>query len=147
MRSRGVLALTEWHGSQEEEELAKAEEGEFWGSVGGVPLKADWVKQTRQDELREFAKLQVYTKVPISECWEKTGKKPIGVTWVDINKGDEANSEYRSRLVAKEIKRDNREVFFLQPHRKVLLSLAMTEGVGYKRGKEEEGMKSEFINT
>ena len=35
---------------------------------------------------------------------KKTGKKPIGSRWVDINKGDEVNSDYRSRLVAKEIK-------------------------------------------
>ena len=32
-----------------------------------------------------------------------TGKKPIGVRWVDINKGDDQNPDYRSRLVAKEI--------------------------------------------
>ena len=69
-----MLALTEWHGSHEEEELAKAEEAEFWDSVSGVPLKADWVKQARQDELRELAKHQVYTKVPISECRGKTGE-------------------------------------------------------------------------
>ncbi len=28
---------------------------------------------------------------------------------------------------------------------KVLLSLAMTGGIGYQRGKEEEGMKLEFV--
>ena len=39
-------------------------------------------------------------------CWDKTGKAPIGVRWVDINKGDKIHPEYRSRLVAKEIKKD-----------------------------------------
>ncbi len=47
-----------------------------------------------------------------SECWEQTGKAPIGVRWVDINKGDEINPEYRSRLVAKEIKIDGRDHLF-----------------------------------
>ena len=40
----------------------------------------------------------------ISECWEKTGKGPIAVRWVDINKGDETHPSYRSRLVAKEFR-------------------------------------------
>ena len=33
-----------------------------------------------------------------------TGKGPIQVRWVDINKGDDAHPNYRSRLVAKEFK-------------------------------------------
>ena len=32
--------------------------------------------------------------------------------WVDANKGDKENPEYRRRLVAKEIKRDKREDLF-----------------------------------
>ena len=35
-------------------------------------------------------------EVPVSECWEKTGKGPIGARWVDILKGELT----RSRLVA-----------------------------------------------
>ena len=34
-----------------------------------------------------------------------TGKGPISVRWVDINKGDDENPNYRSRLVAREIRR------------------------------------------
>ena len=45
-------------------------------------------------------------------CWANTGKDPIGTRWVDVKKGDDVNPEYRSRLVAKEIKRDNREDLF-----------------------------------
>ena len=41
---------------------------------------------------------------------------PIGCRWVDINKGDEDNPEYRSRLVAKEIKKDrNQDLFAATP--------------------------------
>ena len=41
-----------------------------------------------------------------------TGKAPIKVRWLDINKGDKEMPEYRPRLVAKEIKRDSREDLF-----------------------------------
>ena len=44
----------------------------------------------------------VYEKVDIGESWEQTGKAPIAVRWVDINKGDSIKPNYRSRLVAKE---------------------------------------------
>ena len=30
-------------------------------------------------------------KTDIEECYEKTGKAPIRVRWLDINKGDEKN--------------------------------------------------------
>ena len=44
----------------------------------------------------------VYEKVDVKECWNITGKAPIGVRWVDINKSDSATPNYRNRLVAKE---------------------------------------------
>ena len=56
--------------------------------------------------------MQVYTKVPIAECWQKTGKAPIKTGWVEINKGDERVHNYRARLVGKEIKLDKREDLF-----------------------------------
>ena len=72
-------------------------------------------------------------KVPIEECWANTGKEPIGTRWVDVSKGDEANPEYRSRLVAQEIKRDNRDDLFAATPpleaKQMLMSMAVTEGV------------------
>ena len=50
----------------------------------------------------------VYEKVPIEECWENAGRCAVGVKWVDTNKGDKENPEHRCRLVAKEIKKDQR---------------------------------------
>ena len=38
----------------------------------------------------------------IAKSWIATGKAPIAVRWVDINKGDSAHPNYRSRSVAKE---------------------------------------------
>ena len=46
----------------------------------------------------------MYTKVPIKECIEKTGKQPIAVRWIDVNKQDVTNPLYRYRLVGNEFK-------------------------------------------
>ena len=90
----------------------ETEPGEFWDDARGFPLKQELVEKARMEEMREFAKHGVYTKVPEADCWNATGKGPIGVIWVDINKGDEDRPEYRSRLVAKELKQDMREDLF-----------------------------------
>ena len=36
------------------------------------------------------------------------GRRPFGVRWIDSNKGDDEKPNYRSRLVGREIKKDNR---------------------------------------
>ena len=48
----------------------------------------------------------------MKECYEKTGKEPIGVKWIGVNKGDKNNPEYRSRLVAHTVKKDKRQDLF-----------------------------------
>ena len=68
--------------------------------------------KARHEEMEVFAKFLVYTKVPLQDAYHFTGKSPIGTKWVDVNKGDENEPEYRSRLVAKEIKRRNDEDIF-----------------------------------
>ena len=44
----------------------------------------------------------------LSEAFAKTGRRPISVRWVDVNKGDEQNPRYRSRLVARQLKATDR---------------------------------------
>ena len=74
----------------------------------GAPLKPALTKQARCEEIVYFKEMKVYTKVPVEECWANTGKAPIATRWIDINKGDENEPNYRSRLVAKEFKTDER---------------------------------------
>ena len=62
--------------------------------------------------MKEFKKHGVYVKVPRQQCIDQTGKAPIKVRWLDINKGDEFRPECRSRLVAQEIRHDNRMDLF-----------------------------------
>jgi hypothetical protein len=125
--------------------------GECWDDVSGKTLCPKLVKKAREEEMKEFTKHGVYMKVPLEECYEVTGKDPIGTKWIDTNKGDESNPEIRSRLVAQEIKRDKRDDLFAATPPleaiKMLLSLAVTEGVGYTRNNERAGMKLEFIDV
>ena len=65
-----------------------------------------------QAEIARLTKYNTYVKVPRSECFERTGKAPIGVRWVDVNKGDAKNPAHKSRLVAKEFNNDKRESIF-----------------------------------
>ena len=56
----------------------------------------------------QFVKLKgVYSKVPRQEALNG-GHKVIGARWLDINKGDDREPNYRARLVGKEIKTDSR---------------------------------------
>merc|ERR1711873_169630 len=82
---------------------------EHWDDLSGKPLNPELVKRARLEEMGELAKHRVYEKVPISECWNKTGSGPIGTRWVDVNKGDDSKPDYRSRLVAKELNTNKRE--------------------------------------
>ena len=101
--------------------------------------------------MMEFTKHSVYTKVPLKECFDKTGAPPIGTRWVDINKGDRVHPEYRSRLVAQEIKVDKREDLFAATPpleaKKMLMSIAVTEGVGFQKGHRSKGMKLDYIDV
>ena len=47
-----------------------------------------------------------------SKRHKQTGKGPISVRWIDINKGDKECPNYRSRLVAREINTSKRNDFF-----------------------------------
>ena len=84
-------------------------------------------------------------------CWDETGKEPIGTRWVDVNSGDEVNPDYRSRLVAQEIQRDRREDLFAATPpleaKKLLLSVAVTAGIGYRQGVRQKGKKIDFIDV
>ena len=52
-------------------------------------------------EMEYFHKLGVYEK--ISRCHQvASGAKTMGVRWVDVNKGDALDVNYRSRLVGRE---------------------------------------------
>ena len=65
-------------------------------------------EEARAEELATVRRIKVWIKVDRNEAIRETGRPPIKLRWVDINKGDELNPRYRSRIVAKEIRTDNR---------------------------------------
>ncbi len=67
---------------------------------------------------------------PSKACWENGGKSQVGVKWVEPNKSDKENLEYRCRLVAKEIKTDMREdLLALEAHEMLLALWATVPGM------------------
>ena len=72
-----------------------------WDDVSNENLVPELVHQARAVEMEYFEKLGVYDKVPRSHQLT-TGGKIIGVRWVDVNKGDAVDVNYRSRLVGRE---------------------------------------------
>ena len=62
------------------------------------------VEKARAEEIATVKQMGVWRHVPREECLRNTGRQPIKVRWVDINKGDDVVPLYRSRIVAKETK-------------------------------------------
>ena len=76
----------------------------YWDDANGGYLDAKLVRLARQEEINEIHNYKVSEKRPIQECLRITGKKQMAIRWVDTNKGDEEKPEYRSRIVAKDLK-------------------------------------------
>ena len=78
---------------------------EFFDDVHGKWLEKERAIEARRLELKFFRKMGVYTKVPRKEAGNS---KVITIRWIDVDKGDAENPNYRSRLVGWEIKKDKR---------------------------------------
>ena len=63
--------------------------------------------KARMAEIQFFKKLGVYTKVRREKLM-----KIISTKWVDTNKGDDANPNYRARLVGRELALTKRHDLF-----------------------------------
>ena len=48
----------------------------YYDDISGAPLDNALVDAAIQEEMDQYTKHEVYTKVPIARCWERTGKKP-----------------------------------------------------------------------
>ena len=59
-----------------------------WDGVAGQVLDKELVRKARTGDIDEYHTHQVYTKTDVPECWTETGKAPVKVRWIDINKGD-----------------------------------------------------------
>jgi len=71
----------------------------------GKHLPPELVAQARMDEMGFVRKMKIWEYDTIDNCVAATGKPPITVGWVDINKGDDDHPKVRCRLVVQETKR------------------------------------------
>ena len=65
----------------------------------GERLAKTNVAEADREEMSLFEASSVYKKVPCAQAFERTGRRHIGIKWVDIMKADEC---HWSRLVAQE---------------------------------------------
>ena len=72
--------------------------------LAGQILQYEHVVRARLNEVEDLKKMEVWETAPLSQCWERTGWKPIRGSWVDVNKGDDICHNYRSRYVAQEVR-------------------------------------------
>jgi len=112
------------------------EHASYRDSVTGQPLRTELVRAARKLELEYFEAKQVWEKRPRSEALARTGKAPITVRWIDTNKGDDEALNYRSRLVAREIRRAGEDPIFAPTppleSLRTIISLAATNVRGSK---------------
>ena len=121
---------------EEQEEWRKA-----WDDVKGAELL--FVKATRKEEVGYMQGRNLWGLRSIKECWERTGKAPVSVRWVDTNKGNqwEDGWEIRCRLVGRDFKggdKDRDDSFAETPPlggKRFLLSRAMTRRKDGRRRK------------
>jgi len=84
----------------------------FRDDLTGQALNPELVRAARAKELEYFDGKNVWQLRPIDECRRITGKPPVTVRWVDVNKGDDVNPNIRSRLVARQIRQAGEEAIF-----------------------------------
>ena len=78
----------------------------FYDDSTGLELDPKLVRAARMEEIDFFHRKGVYKIVQRSVAYARTGKAPISVRWVYVNKGDDRQPDIRARLVAREIRHE-----------------------------------------
>jgi len=94
--TNGKLA-DEWH----DDEVPAGARMEAWDDLTGLPLDPKGVLEARQKELSYVEQKKVWT-IASRDKANDNGWEIIKTRWIDVNKGDDLDVVYRSRLVGKE---------------------------------------------
>ena len=88
--------------SDEVSEISDIEEPwkNYCDDISGKELNPSLVRAAREEELKVVDEMGAWEVRTIAECLEVTGKKPVKVRWVDVNKGDDESPNVRCRIVA-----------------------------------------------
>ena len=109
------------------------DEWELEDYVKGGPLDPHEVKNAREKAIKYLWDMEVCEYSTEAEARARTGRKPVGLKWIDTNKGGAEAPRSRSRLVCSEVRHEGVEPIFsvTTPLRilRVLLSVACQEDV------------------
>jgi hypothetical protein len=124
---------------EEEDEVSVG--GKYFDDRSGKELETAKVEAAREEELGELER-RVWKVVDTSECWDKKGKGPIPVRWVDVHKGF---GVHRSRLVAKDYRPkskvgDREGLFASTPPLEMVKLVIMQAAARSKRGEVRKVM-------
>ena len=72
-------------------------------------MPAEDVRAARQEEIGYMQSGHIWDEVPVEECGAQTGKGPVSVRWVDVNKGGPDKMEVRCRLVARDFEGNDKD--------------------------------------
>ena len=130
-----------------EEMAEEARDWWYYDGNSGKELLPEKVEKARRDEIDVVESMRVWEKTPRSQV--PKGTKIIGTRWVDVNKQDETNPLYRSRLVAQEVKRGSGfdDFFAAMPSLaalKLLLTIAVSDSLPLEKG-ERRKTKQSFL--
>ena len=103
----------------------------------GQILDPKLVGAVRQKELDFPESKQVWSLKAFEERRRRTGKPPVTIRWVDVNKGDDVSPNIRSRLAARQIRQPGEEAVFAPTppleSLRTILSLTATDITGRRR--------------
>ena len=109
-----------------------------------MKLEAGKVIEARAKEVGYIRDKRVYTKIFRSQA-SRSGWKVVQTRWIDINKGDDENPNYRSRLVGKEFNPEPMEGLFAGTPPLEAMRYIIHEAATIRSG-EEIGTKVIMIN-
>ena len=74
----------------------------YYDQYTGLELDPVGTAAARQAEIDFAWRLKAFESRPRTEAYQRMGRKPFGMRWIECNKGDEQRRELRSRLVVQE---------------------------------------------
>jgi len=138
------------------EQLPPGCSGRYKDDITGQPLIDALVREARAKELAYFEEKGVWERRPRAEARQRTGKAAISVRWVDVNKGDDEHPNYRSRLVARQLKahdRSGESYFAPAPPNEAVRFVISSAATDFGNGKapcrdptSEERMQISFVD-
>ena len=101
-------------------------------------LDPEKVREARAEEVGYMIKKKLRREVGVQECWDRTGRAPIAVEWMDVLVTADGETFARSRLVARDFKvkgeKDREDLFAATPPLELLRMMISKAATVTKKG-------------